>query len=99
MDKHGIIGELAKNKTVEEIITNVGGEDYLDADDLAQDLYLDLLSKDDELIQKLYQENTLKFFISRMVVNNIRSKNSPFFYRYKKDNLNKVDINDVKDKI
>lgn len=99
MNKHGIIEELAKNKTVEEIITNVGGEDYPDADDLAQDLYLDLMMKDEELIQHLYEEKTLKFFISRMVVNNIRSKNSPFFYRYKKDSLNKVDINDVKDKI
>lgn len=96
--KNEIIEEIARNKTIEGIISNlVAVED--DEKDLIQDLYLDLLQKDEELITHLYETNELKFFITRACINQIRSKNSPYFYKYKKRNLNKVNIDEVKDKL
>lgn len=84
MDKHGIIGELAKNKVIEEMITNIKGVFTEDEQELAQDLYLDLMNKEEDLIKKLYDENTLKFFVARMVCNQINSVNSPYYYKYKR---------------
>ena len=84
MDKDGIIGELAQKKVIEEIITNIKGVFTEDEQELAQDLYLDLMMKDEELIQKLYEEKTLKFFVARMVCNQINSVNSPYYYKYKR---------------
>ncbi len=93
MNKFTIIEELARDKTIENITRNVGGSDD-DLKDLCQDLYIDLLSKDDELIIKLYESKQLKFFVTKMVLNNLHSKNSPFFTQYRKNNNNKVEITD-----
>ena len=87
--KRKIIEQLAKDRVVESIIENVNNSDQ-DRFDLAQDIYLDLLTKDDAFIQELYQSNKLKYFIVKMVTNNIKNKTSPYYYQYKKPN-EKVD--------
>lgn len=92
MDKYSIISELADNKAIEEMILNVKGVMEDDEQDLAQDLYCDLLSKDDELIESLYEKKQLKWFVARMVCNNINSVNSPYYYKYKKDKLSRVEL-------
>ena len=93
MNKFTIIEELAREKTIEQIARNVGGNDD-DLKDLCQDLYIDLLAKDDELIEKLYQNKQLKFFITKMVLNNLHSTNSPFYMQYRRNNNNKVELTD-----
>ena len=99
MDKQEIIQEISKNKVVEEIVYNIGSKDDEDLKDLIQDIYINLLEKEDSLIETLYNENQLKYFIIRMVVNNIHSKNSPYYTKYKKDKINKVKIEELYDKI
>lgn len=99
MDKYNIIDEISKNKIVEEIVYNIGDKGDEDIKDLAQDIYINLLEKEDSLIETLYNTNQLKFYIIRMVVNNIHSKNSPFYAKYKKDKINKVNIEELYDKI
>ena len=99
MDKYSIIDEISKNKIVEEIVYNIGSKDDEDLKDLIQDIYINLLEKEDNLIETLYNENQLKYFIIRMVVNNIHSKNSPYYTKYKKDKINKVKIEELYDKI
>ena len=85
-----IIEELAKNRTVETLISNIVKNKWNDTyNDLAQMIYEDLLTKKNEnLIQKLYQNqesnNELNAFLIRMIVNNIFSKNSPFYYQFGK---------------
>lgn len=99
MDKYSIIDEISKNKIVEEIVYNIGDKGDEDLKDLIQDIYINLLEKEDNLIENLYSTNQLKYFIIRMVVNNIHSKNSPYYTKYKKDKINKVKIEELYDKI
>lgn len=99
MDKQEIIQEISKDKIVEEIVYNIGSKGDEDLKDLIQDIYINLLEKEDNLIETLYNTNQLKFYIIRMVVNNIHSKNSPYYTKYKKDKINKVKIDELYDKI
>ena len=99
MDKYKIIDEISKNKIVEEIVYNIGSKDDEDLKDLVQDIYINLLEKEDSLIETLYNTNQLKFYIVKMVVNNIHSKNSPYYTKYKKDKINKVKIEELYDKL
>ena len=99
MDKQEIIQEISKQKIVEEIVYNIGSKGDEDLKDLIQDIYINLLEKEDSLIETLYNTNQLKYFIIRMVVNNIHSKNSPYYTKYKKDKINKVKIEELYDKI
>ena len=99
MDKYKIIDEISKDKVVEEIVYNIGNKGDEDLKDLIQDIYINLLEKEDNLIENLYDTNQLKYFIIRMVVNNIHSKNSPYYTKYKKDKINKVKIEELYDKI
>ena len=99
MDKYKIIDEISKQKVVEEVVYNIGDKGDEDLKDLIQDIYINLLEKEDNLIETLYSENQLKFYIIRMVVNNIHSKNSPYYTKYKKDKINKVKIEELYDKI
>ena len=89
MNKYEIIEQLAKDKIVEGIIDNINNKDP-DLEDLKQDIYVELLLKDDRLIEQLHQNNKLKYFIVKMVTNNIKSKTSPYYYQYKK-NREKLD--------
>ena len=99
MNKQEIIQEISKDKVVEEIVYNIGSKGDEDLKDLIQDIYINLLEKEDSLIETLYNTNQLKYFIIRMVVNNIHSKNSPYYTKYKKDKINKVKIEELYDKI
>lgn len=84
MDYKHIIDNLAKEHTVEDIINNVSKED-LDQTlkDLAQDIYQALLEREPSFIEELYSKDELRFFITRMVLNNVNSKTSPYYYNYK----------------
>lgn len=99
MDKYKIIDEISKQKVVEEVVYNIGNKGDEDLKDLIQDIYINLLEKEDNLIETLYDTNQLKYFIIRMVVNNIHSKNSPYYTKYKKDKINKIKIEELYDKI
>ena len=99
MDKYKIIDEISKDKLVEEVVYNIGNKGDEDLKDLIQDIYINLLEKEDNLIETLYNTNQLKFYIIRMVVNNIHSKNSPYYTKYKKDKIYKVNIEELYDKI
>lgn len=95
-----IVERIAKERVIETIIENVA-KSPLDRDggtlsdpylqDLAQDLYLDLLQKPQDKIQEMYESGELRWYCTRMVVNNIKSKNSRYYYDYIKNNLKRVD--------
>ena len=87
MSKYEIIEQLAKEKTIEEIIGNITQRSDDTLNDLAQMLYEDLLLKDEEKIKKLYSDKQLKFFITRMVLNSINSKTSRFYYLFRFNNI------------
>lgn len=94
MEKADIIAEIASQKVLDTIVYNIGGNADEDLQDLIQDLYIDLMGKPDELIESLYESNQLKFYLTKMVLNNIRSKNSPYYTNYKKDKTKRLPITD-----
>ena len=94
--KNEIIEELAKNKVVEEIAINTSKGSYPDLDDFINDIYLELLEKPEDKIQQLYQKNQIKFFISRMITNNLFSANSRYYYKYQLWNNKRTELKEFK---
>lgn len=88
MNKYEIVSNLAKDKTVEKIIYNLvkpkcnGDIQYLD--DLSQDIYIQLLEIEDEKFDMLAKNNQIRYYLVGVCRNNIFSKTSPFYYKYKK---------------
>ena len=82
MSKKDIINNLAKEKYIETTIGNLTTSPY--KQDLAQDLYIELLMKPDDLIDGLFERDELKFYIKKMVRLNINSNASPFYTKYER---------------
>ena len=94
-----MVNIIAKEKVVEQIVSNIAKTNSDILNDLSQNIYIDLLMKDDEKIVNLYETNQLRFFIVKMAKNNLFSKNSPFYKTFKKNANLTVDIDDLKDKL
>ena len=86
MTKEGVVEYIARSKLIQECIKVVtGGVWRSEYDDLVQDVLVELL--DQEKIVSLYQKGQLKYFIMRIIRNNIQSNTSRFFYRYRRFSL------------
>lgn len=93
-----IINEIANNGLVEEIINGVSYSKFENTEnikDLAQDIYLQLLQMRTDKLNELYDKGQLRYWIARIVVNSIHSKTSPYYYQYKKEQMQSVNINDI----
>lgn len=92
MTKNEVVNIIAKERMVEQICSNIAksSDDLLN--DLVQEIYLDLLQKDEDKIVKLYESNQMRYFITRMIINNLHSTNSPFWCKYKRftQNMNEI---------
>ena len=99
MTKNEVVNIIAKERLVEEIVSNIAksSDDLLN--DLVQEIYLDLLQKDEDKIIKLYESNQMRYFVVRMVTNNLFSKNSPYYQVFRKNTNTTVDIDNFKDKL
>ena len=62
-----------------------GGVWRSEYDDLVQDILIELLNQ--TKIVDLYEKGQLKFYVMRIVRNNIQSNTSRFFYRYRRFSL------------
>ena len=86
------VERIAKERIVEGIVTNVvrndKDEDYRD---LINEIYLTLLEKDEEFLNGIYERNQIQYFITRIVLNNINSKTSPYYYKYRRWTLRRTD--------
>lgn len=100
MNSTEIIEELAGNRVVEEIVSNISKRSFPYTDELCQDLYLDLLMKSPEMIENLYDKGELKYFIVKMARNNLLSRNSPYYMKYGRWNERKSELtDDIKDNL
>ena len=81
-----VVELVAKEGWVEECIKTVsGGVWRSEYSDLAQDVLIELLNQ--EKIVGLYQRNQLRYYVMRIVRNNIQSNTSRFYYRYRRFSL------------
>ena len=86
MSTRGVVEEIARSKLIQECIKVVtGGVWRSEYDDLVQDILMELL--DQTKIVDLYEKGQLKFYVMRIVRNNIQSNTSRFFYRYRRFSL------------
>ena len=99
MTKNEVVNIIAKERMVEQICSNIAKTNSDILNDLSQNIYIDLLLKDEEKIVNLYETNQLRFFIVKMAKNNLFSKNSPFYKTFKKNANLTVDIDNFKDKL
>ena len=93
-----IINEIANGGLVEEIIQGVSYSKFENTEnlkDLTQDIYLQLLQMDNAKINELYFKKQLRFWVTRIITNNIHSKTSPYYYQYKKEQRQSVSISDI----
>lgn len=58
--------------------------EYINMEDFQQDLCLILLTYDNDKLNDAHRKNHMNALISRMIVNNIFSKQSPYYAKYKR---------------
>ena len=81
-----VVELVAKEGWVEECIKVVtGGVWRSEYSDLAQDVLIELLNQ--EKIVDLYKRGQLKFYIMRIIRNNLQSSTSRFYYKYRRFSL------------
>ena len=81
-----VVEYIARSKLIQECIKVVtGGVWRSEYDDLVQDILIEMLNQ--TKIVDLYEKGQLKFYIMRIVRNNIQSNTSRFFYRYRRFSL------------
>tara|TARA_B100001093_G_C26594876_1_gene913213 strand:- start:203 stop:700 length:498 start_codon:yes stop_codon:yes gene_type:complete len=103
---------LSKNEIVEkeynsivEICTNVlrSNKDLHFRDDLVQEVCLILLTQNNESIQTIYEQGHFKFYIARIITNQVFSSTSPFHKKYRQQipfvDIDEQEYNPLADKI
>ena len=92
MKKNEILTDLFKSEEFDKLIKRLMRTDVYFFDDFKQDLFL-ILSKypattdDQRGIEDMHENCTLDFFIVRIILNQVRSKTSPFYKTYKKNRV------------
>lgn len=100
--KADIIETLAQEKRVEALVENIAHHSLTaDLKDLCQMVYVILLEYDEVKLQDLWENDQMNFFLTRIILNQYRSSNSPFHTIFRKFQERSVymgvgaDINDV----
>ncbi|WP_406539147.1 hypothetical protein [Fibrobacter sp.] len=82
------IDKIAEERLVENVIDIMRitkRESRFDLDDLAQDIYISLIEKGEDFLSDLYsRRRELEYFVMRMIANNINSRTSPYYLKYKR---------------
>ena len=79
-----IIEDLMKNNWLRDECRKFTNKDIQLADDLVQELVLYIIEKQPEKLQEAFSKNEHKFFVKRMILNQIISTSSPFYRKYRK---------------
>ena len=80
-----IIDQLAREKRVETMLANIAKKPVTGTlEDLCQMVYLILLEYDGAKIEDLWENGQINFFIARILLNQYKSSNSPFYKLFRK---------------
>ena len=89
------VTEIAENKIVEKLINKISPT-AISKEDLIQDIYLSLLNNSDKIDN--IPNDEIKYYITKIILNNIKSVNSPYYRLYVKYDLLKQELlNDIED--
>lgn len=80
-----IVTQMARERRVETMVENIAKQP-LDADlkDLSQMVYVILLEYDEDKLKDLWEHGQMNFFVARIILNQYRSANSPYFKLFRK---------------
>lgn len=81
---------IAEEKMIENLIDKYNVQSKY-KQDLSQEIYLIVLTKPPELLQQLYDNKQLNYYLARIISNQYFSKTSQFYKNYKKYNILKND--------
>ena len=104
MDVRDIIDELARHRTVESMIGKISRSPMTaDLKDLSQMVYEILLHAGHDRLQSLKESGHLNHYIARIIINQYRSKSSPYYglfgrFRDKSVELRPDETNEEDDK-
>ena len=100
MGKREIVHEIATGRMVETMVRNIARQPLSpDLMDLVQMVYLILLEYDETRLQDLWVNNQMNYFLARIIINQFRSANSPYYtairkFRDKSTDITGLDWND-----
>ena len=94
MNAKEIVNELAKNKTVEKLLIHFN---TINKADLAQNIYMSLLLKDDDFLTDLYATNRLNYYLIGAIRNEVMSDTSIHSKENRKAGLVKGEVEDIYD--
>lgn len=79
MTKMEIGAALARDRVVEQMVCNIAHTRLSqNLKDLCQMVYLILLEYDEDKIVDLWESGQIRFFLARVIVNQLRSPRSPY---------------------
>ena len=85
VDKSEIVARIAQERRVETMVENIAKSPLTpDLKDLAQMVYLILLEYDESKLRDLWDHGQMNFFIARIILNQYRSTNSPYYKLFRK---------------
>lgn len=76
--KYDIVEQVARERRVERIIENICRSDAPEMADFAQMIYLALLTKDDSVIERLWDSGKIDYYIVAMVQRQWNTGHSAF---------------------
>lgn len=88
--KNQIIEEIYNDPSYDQMLKNIAKDKQNLVDELKQELFLTLLEKPEELIQHLYNKKEMKWYATRILLAMINSNTSPFYKKYRKEELEKT---------
>ena len=92
-----IVGRLGRERRVEQIVLRIAGTSALSADlkDLCQMIYTSLLDYPQDKLNDLWESDAINFLIVRLVLFNLRSKTSRYYYTIKIFSVRSTDLGAV----
>jgi len=93
-----MVEQMARERRVETMVENIARRSLTpELKDLAQMVYLILLEYDEDKLADLWENGQMNFFIARIIINQYRSANSPFFKLFRKYGLKAEDIDQYRE--
>lgn len=88
-----IVMQMASERMVEKMVQRIAQQSLSDdLKDLCQMIYLILLEYDETKLQDLWTNKQMNFFVVRIILNQLKSRFSPYYKSFRKFQERSVDI-------
>lgn len=93
MTKTDIVAQMAKDRMVEAMVENIAHQSMnADLMDLCQMVYVIILECEEDKVIDLWEHKQMQYFIARVIINQYRSSNSPYYTLIRKFRMNVKEV-------